>query len=128
MCQIYTYTPTRQMGLCLFPKSSFDTSKLQQRKRTADKPSRGEQGVTVPWWSWSLLPQTLQLLVTLTAGNCFQRVQISDQMTVLHIPNCALICLVSTMTSAPWGQDPTFYLVNDSHTSRRAEYPVLPAT
>lgn len=45
--------PHRTRGLCLFPvKSSFDTSEFQQRKRrTADKPSRGELGVAVPWWS-----------------------------------------------------------------------------
>lgn len=79
MCQIYIYTPTKQRGLCLFPKSCFDTSEFQQRKRrAADKPSRGELGDAIPWWSQSLRPQTLQLLVTLTAGNCAQRVQISD--------------------------------------------------
>lgn len=45
MCQIYIYTPTKQRALCLSPKSSFATSKFQQRKRrTADKPSRGELG------------------------------------------------------------------------------------
>lgn len=75
MCQIYIYTPTKQRALCLPPKSSFDTSKFQQRKsRTADKPSRGELGVAVPWCFEIYSPQTLQLLVTPTAGNCSRSV------------------------------------------------------
>lgn len=50
MCQIYIYILTRQRGLCLSPKSSFDTSKLQRRKGgTADKPGGGAVGVAVPW-------------------------------------------------------------------------------
>lgn len=82
-CAKFIFTPPLDKGIFVFsPNSNFDTSKLQQRKqKMADSSQQQTSPARVSWGSlcpgsirtWSLLPYTLQLSVTLTAGNCFHR-------------------------------------------------------
>lgn len=109
ICQIYIQTPARQRGLYLFLKLSFDTSKLQKRKgRIADKPSKSH---------YSLVNLQLTPLDPTALSHPKCRKLFSDTVDkwlkwlVFHIPNCVLICFISTMMSAPWRQGPIFCLV-----------------